>query len=164
MYRYLRRAVEGVGVEHRLDHDERLRQVLPVEVVSVIRALVRTVVEHLQERRTPQVEHELKHTNTRQLCVPVRVTGVSAQSVTGVGSPGDTGRRSRRTGRSSGRLCGNRQTSDTEHKHRYQLLPVRINRGSVPGRDGGGAGRAQVVRQTADQTGRRTHLQSERHD
>lgn len=130
VYRYLRRAVEGVGVEHRLDHDERLRQVLPVEVVSVIRALVRTVVEHLQERRTPQVEHELKHTNTRQPCVPVRVTGVSAQSVTGVGSPGDTGRRSRRTGRSSGRLCGNRQTSDTENKHRYQLLPVRINRGA----------------------------------
>lgn len=126
VYRYLRRTVEGVGVEHRLDHDERLRQVLPVEVMSVIRALVRTVVEHLQERRTPQVEHELKHKHASasrgvsqtRLCRALRE------------SPGDTARRSRRTGRSSGRLCGNRQTSDTEHKHRYQLLPVRIDRGA----------------------------------
>lgn len=52
-------SVEGVGVENGLDHDERLGQVLPVEVVSVVGALVRTVVEHLQERRAPQVEHEL---------------------------------------------------------------------------------------------------------
>lgn len=57
---YLRRAVEGVGVQHRLDHDQGLGQVLSVEVVSVVGTLVRTVVKHLQEGRSPQVEHELQ--------------------------------------------------------------------------------------------------------
>lgn len=56
---HLWRPVEGVGVENRLDHNESLGQVLPVEVVPVVGALVRAVVEDLQERRTPQVEHEL---------------------------------------------------------------------------------------------------------
>ena len=51
--------MERVGVEDGLDHDERLGQVLPHEVVPVVGRLVRTVVEHLQERRPPQVEHEL---------------------------------------------------------------------------------------------------------
>lgn len=57
---HLWRPVEGVGVEDRLNHDEGLSQVLPVEVMSVVGALIRTVVEDLQERRTPQVEHELE--------------------------------------------------------------------------------------------------------
>lgn len=56
---HLRRPVEGVGVEDRLDHDQGLGQVLAHKVVSVIRRLVRAVVEHLQEGRPPQVEHEL---------------------------------------------------------------------------------------------------------
>lgn len=58
--RYLRWAIEGVGVQDRLDHDEGLGQVLPVEMVSVIGTLIRTVVEHLQERGAPQMEHELE--------------------------------------------------------------------------------------------------------
>lgn len=56
----LRRAMERVGVENGLDHDEWLREVLPHKVVSVVGRLVRTVVEHLQERRSPQMEHKLK--------------------------------------------------------------------------------------------------------
>ena len=56
---HLWRSMERVGVEDGLDHDERLGQVLPHEVVPVVGRLVRTVVEHLQERRPPQVEHEL---------------------------------------------------------------------------------------------------------
>lgn len=58
--RYLWRSVEGVSVENRLDHDESLSQVLPVEMMSVIRTLIWTVVEDLEEWRTPQVEHELE--------------------------------------------------------------------------------------------------------
>lgn len=57
---HLGRSVEGVGVEDGLDHDEGLSQVLSVEVMSVVGALVWAVVEHLQERRAPQVEHELR--------------------------------------------------------------------------------------------------------
>lgn len=53
-------AVEGVGVEDWLDHDEGLGQVLPVELVAVVGALVRTVVEYLQEGRPTQVEHKLQ--------------------------------------------------------------------------------------------------------
>lgn len=47
---HLRWAVEGVSIQDRLDHDKGLGQVLPVELVAVVGALVRTVVEHLQER------------------------------------------------------------------------------------------------------------------
>lgn len=47
---HLRWAVEGVSVQDRLDHDEGLGQVLPVELVAVVGTLVRTVVEHLQKR------------------------------------------------------------------------------------------------------------------
>lgn len=57
---YLRRPMEGVGVENGLDHDEGLHQVLPGKVVSVIGRLVRAVVKHLQERRPSKVEHELQ--------------------------------------------------------------------------------------------------------
>lgn len=47
---HLRWAVEGVSVQDRLDHDEGLGQVLPVELVAIVGALVRAVVKHLQER------------------------------------------------------------------------------------------------------------------
>ena len=57
---HLRRAVEGVGIEDGLDHDQTLRHIFLVQLVAVVRGLVRTVVEHLQERRPPQVEHELQ--------------------------------------------------------------------------------------------------------
>lgn len=52
--------MEGVRVEDGLDHDERLSEVLPDKVVPVVGRLVRAVVEHLQEGRPPQVEHELR--------------------------------------------------------------------------------------------------------
>lgn len=52
--------MEGVRVEDGLDHDEGLGEVLPDEVVPVIGRLVGAVVEHLQEGRPPQVEHELQ--------------------------------------------------------------------------------------------------------
>lgn len=57
---HLRRSVEGVCVEDGLDHDEGLSQILSVEVMSVVGTLIGAVVEHLQERRAPQVEHELQ--------------------------------------------------------------------------------------------------------
>lgn len=53
-------SIEGVWVEDGLDHDQGLREVLPDEVVPVIGRLVWAVVEHLQEGRPPQVEHELR--------------------------------------------------------------------------------------------------------
>lgn len=53
-------SVEGIRVKDGLDHDERLRQVLPDKVVPVIGRLIWAVVEHLQEGRSPQVEHELR--------------------------------------------------------------------------------------------------------
>ena len=56
---YLRRSTEGVGVDYRLDHDQALGHVLPVELVAVVGTLVGTVVEHLEKLRPPQVEHEL---------------------------------------------------------------------------------------------------------
>jgi len=80
VYKYLGGAVEGVGVQHRLDHDERLRQVVSVELVSVVRALVRTVVEHLEERRAAQVEHELK---TKQVTKSARDHLQVTRSATG---------------------------------------------------------------------------------
>jgi len=51
--------VEGVRVEDGLHHDQGLGQVLPDKVMSVVGGLIRAVVEHLQEGRPPQVEHEL---------------------------------------------------------------------------------------------------------
>uniref|UniRef100_A0A6B0UCQ8 Putative secreted protein n=1 Tax=Ixodes ricinus TaxID=34613 RepID=A0A6B0UCQ8_IXORI len=49
----LRRTAEGVGVQDGLDHDQRLRQVLPVQHVPVIRCFVGTVVEHLEKLGPP---------------------------------------------------------------------------------------------------------------
>lgn len=62
---YLWRPVEGISIENRLNHDESLSQVLSVELMSVVRTLIWTVVEHLQERRAPQVEHELGNRTQR---------------------------------------------------------------------------------------------------
>jgi hypothetical protein len=53
-----RRAVESVRRERGLDHRERVDAVLAVELLAVVRRLVRAVVEHLQELRPPKVEHE----------------------------------------------------------------------------------------------------------
>lgn len=64
-------SIEGVGVEDGLDHDEGLRQVLPDKVVPVVGRLVRAVVEHLQERRPPQVEHELQAEKRGQWLEPL---------------------------------------------------------------------------------------------
>lgn len=60
-------AMKGVGVKDGLHHDERLCQVLPDKVVPVIRRLIWTVVEHLQEGRPPQVEHKLQVRNKTSL-------------------------------------------------------------------------------------------------
>ena len=60
LYAHLWRAVEGVGIEDGLDHDEALSHVFPVEFVAIVRALVGAVVEDLQKLRPPQVEHELQ--------------------------------------------------------------------------------------------------------
>ena len=57
---HLRGAVEGVGVEDRLDHDQRLSHVFPVQLVPVVGALVRTVVEDLKELRPAEMKHELR--------------------------------------------------------------------------------------------------------
>ena len=55
----LRRALEPVGHERGLDHDQRAVHVLAVEHVAVVGGLVGRVVEHLEELAAAQVEHEL---------------------------------------------------------------------------------------------------------
>lgn len=62
---YLWRPVERVRIQDGLYHYQRLCQVLSHELVSVIGAFIRTVVEHLQERRPPQMKHELPKTISR---------------------------------------------------------------------------------------------------
>lgn len=62
----LRWSIKAVCVEDGLDHDERLSEVLPHELVPVVGALVWAVVEHLQEWRPPQMEHELRDQNNRK--------------------------------------------------------------------------------------------------
>lgn len=68
IYNHLWRAVERVRVEDGLYHYQRLRQILTHKMMSVVGRLVRTVIEHLQERGSPQVEHELSREN-RQLSI-----------------------------------------------------------------------------------------------
>jgi len=53
-------AIERVAVEDRLDHDQRLGEVLAHQHVSVECGLVGRVVEDLQELRAAQVVHELR--------------------------------------------------------------------------------------------------------
>mmetsp|Transcript_36851 Transcript_36851/g.85109 ORF Transcript_36851/g.85109 Transcript_36851/m.85109 type:complete len:626 (+) Transcript_36851:273-2150(+) len=55
-----RRALERVGQERRLDHDERVRRVLAHQHAAVVGGLVGRGVEELKELRTPQVEHKLR--------------------------------------------------------------------------------------------------------
>ena len=57
---HLRRSTEGVGVEDGLYHDQGLSDVFPVQLVPVVSAFVRAVVEHLEELRSTKVEHELE--------------------------------------------------------------------------------------------------------
>jgi hypothetical protein len=82
-----RGSLEAVGLECGLYHDERVGRVLTVEHVPVERRLVGTVVEHLQERRTTQVEHKLrvdrKHLAQRKAC---RVLAVGLGLGLGLGS------------------------------------------------------------------------------
>lgn len=52
--------METVAVQDRLDHDEALTQVFPVEHVPVESGLVGAVVEYLQELRPTEVEHKLR--------------------------------------------------------------------------------------------------------
>lgn len=67
---HLWRAVERVGVEDGLYHYERLRQILTHEMMPVVGRLIRTVIEHLQEWGSPQVEHELsKKIKNRQVLI-----------------------------------------------------------------------------------------------
>lgn len=94
MFPDLRRSVEGVGVEHGLDHDEGLGQVLPVEVVSVVGAFIRTVVKDLKKRGAPQVEHELQRKGQNMLEKKAQTSGHKVISRT---SPEGRGRRSLRT-------------------------------------------------------------------
>lgn len=56
---HLWRAVERVGVEDGLYHYERLCQILTHKMMPVVGRLIRTVIEHLQEWGSSQVEHEL---------------------------------------------------------------------------------------------------------
>lgn len=53
-------AVERVGIQDGLDHDEGLGEVLPGKVVPIIRRLVRAIVEDLKEWRPSKMEHELR--------------------------------------------------------------------------------------------------------
>lgn len=57
---YLWGSVEGVRIQNWLNHDERLSKILSHKMVSVVGALIGTVVEYLKEWRPPQMEHELK--------------------------------------------------------------------------------------------------------
>lgn len=43
-----------------MDHDKRLSHIFSVKFVAIVRALIRTVVEHLQKLRATQVEHKLQ--------------------------------------------------------------------------------------------------------
>mmetsp|Transcript_32962 Transcript_32962/g.82848 ORF Transcript_32962/g.82848 Transcript_32962/m.82848 type:complete len:242 (-) Transcript_32962:1274-1999(-) len=56
----LGRAVKRVRVQGGLDHDQRVVHVLVVQAGADEGRLVRRVVEHLQHRPAPQVEHELR--------------------------------------------------------------------------------------------------------
>jgi len=53
-------AGEAIAVEDRLNHDECLREVLPVQAAPVENCFVRTVVEHLKELTSSEMEHELR--------------------------------------------------------------------------------------------------------
>lgn len=63
IYNHLWRAVERVRVEDGLYHYEWLCQILTHKMMPVVGRLVRTVIEHLQEWGSPQVEHELSREN-----------------------------------------------------------------------------------------------------
>lgn len=62
---YLWWPAERVRIQDGLYHYQRLGQVLSHILVSVIGAFIRTVVEHLQEWRPPQMEHKLPKTMSR---------------------------------------------------------------------------------------------------
>jgi len=60
------RPVERVGKQGRLDHHQRVHGTLPRQDVAIVRRLIRTRVEQLQELRSTQMEHVLRiHTEFR---------------------------------------------------------------------------------------------------
>lgn len=65
MHFYLWWPVERVCIQDGLYHYQRLGQILPHKLVSIIGAFIRTVVEHLQKWRPPQMEHKLPKTKSR---------------------------------------------------------------------------------------------------
>ena len=54
------RATESVTVQDRLDHNQSLCYILTVQHVPIVSGLIRTVIEHLEERRPAQMEHKLR--------------------------------------------------------------------------------------------------------
>ena len=74
---HLWRAIEGVCIEDGLDHDEALCHVLLVEFVAIVGGLIRTVVEHLQELRPAQVEHELEGGREREAEIKTERCGLT---------------------------------------------------------------------------------------
>lgn len=128
MHVYLWRTVEGVRVQDGLYHYQRLGQVLPHELVSVIAAFIRTVVEHLQEWRSSQVEHELRKEHAVIFPISLCCEGHSDITAHVSGSlryvPEDTARTSRRSGRNWDRLCDNLQISGTANGRTRSLLSL----------------------------------------
>jgi hypothetical protein len=55
-----RLAIERVGIECRLNHNQRVRDVLAQHVVTEPNCLVGTTSKHVDVRTTSEVEHELR--------------------------------------------------------------------------------------------------------
>lgn len=51
--------MERISIKDGLNHNERLGEILPSKVVTVIRRFIWTVIEDLQEWGASQMEHEL---------------------------------------------------------------------------------------------------------
>lgn len=52
--------MERVSIKDGLNHNERLSEILPSKVVTVIRRFIWAVIEDLQEWGASQMEHELQ--------------------------------------------------------------------------------------------------------
>lgn len=51
--------MERISIKDGLNHNERLSEILPSKVVTVIRRFIWAVIEDLQEWGASQMEHEL---------------------------------------------------------------------------------------------------------
>lgn len=58
--------MERISIKDGLDHNERLGQILPSKVVTVIRRFIWTVIEDLQEWGASQMEHELQQKDQQE--------------------------------------------------------------------------------------------------